>query len=323
MDPLSNLLADHRTVIIDGSFGFQLKHYMNEGFDEDPLWSAKALYSNPDAVIEVHMDYIKAGAAIIETNSYQASEKGFMKYLNLSKEDSFNIIKKSAELAKIAIKKCKEEGILEGRNIPLVAGSIGPYGAYLHDGSEYNGKYTDHIGIEELREYHKSRMSALIEGGVDLLAIETIPSKKEAELLVDMIKDYPEIKAWLSFSCKSDGISTAHGDNFVEAVRSCYEQNPDQLIAVGVNCIQPSAVEPLLSKVNVDQEKKIPLIVYANSGEKYDEFFGWDNRADALEPYIPVWLDLGVKYVGGCCRVCADYIVKIKEEVEKWEKKHL
>lgn len=84
----------------------------------------------------------------------------------------------------------------------MIAGSLGPYGAYLHDGSEYNGFYTDRISREELIDYHKSRISALVEGGVDLLAIETIPSKKEAEIIVELIKEFPNIKAWLSFSCQ-------------------------------------------------------------------------------------------------------------------------
>jgi homocysteine S-methyltransferase len=79
---------------------------------------------------------------------------------------------------------------------------VGPYGAYLHDGSEYNGYYTDRTPSEVLKNYHKSKIGALVEAGVDLLAIETIPSKKEAEIIVEIIKEFPNIKAWLSFSCQ-------------------------------------------------------------------------------------------------------------------------
>ncbi|XP_044255749.1 homocysteine S-methyltransferase 1-like [Tribolium madens] len=303
-----------KIVLLDGSFGFQLSKYVSKSLDGDPLWSARSLASDPEAVIRVHLDYIKAGCDIIETNSYQASIPGFMKYLNLSKEESYNLIKKSVSLAKTAIERAQRDGILQGDAKPLIAGSVGPYGAYLHDGSEYNGYYTERISREEFIDYHKSRISALIEGGVDLLAIETIPSKTEAEIIVELIKEYPNIKAWLSFSCQAEGVYTAHGDNFKDAATSCYKLNPDQIIAVGVNCIAPHAVEPLLKEIT-----GIPLIVYANSGEKYDPDLGWDNNCEKLEEYVPIWLNLGVKFIGGCCRVCDNYITKIADEVRKWE----
>ncbi|RZB38884.1 homocysteine S-methyltransferase 1 [Asbolus verrucosus] len=306
-----------KILILDGSIGSQLSKYVSKPLDGDPLWSARSLANDPDAVIQVHMDYIKAGCDIIETNTYQASIPGFMKYLNCTKDESYELIKKAVLLAKIAIDKAQKEGILQGGKKPLIAGSVGPYGAYLHDGSEYHGYYTEKTPNEVLKEYHKFKISALVEAGVDLLAIETIPSKKEAEIIVELIKDYPNIKAWLSFSCQLDGTLTAHGDNFKDAAVSCYKLNPNQIIAVGVNCIAPHAVEALLREIT-----GMPLIVYANSGEKYDPDLGWDNNCEKLEEYIPSWLNLGVKYIGGCCRVCDNYIKKIIDEVHKWEENH-
>lgn len=99
---------------------------------------------------------------------------------------------------------CKIYLIL-GKNVrqPLVVGSLGSYGAYLHDGSEYTGSYIQNTSIETMNEYHRPKINALIEGGVDLLAFETIPCKAEAEVLVNLLKhEYPNMKAWLSFSCK-------------------------------------------------------------------------------------------------------------------------
>lgn len=84
----------------------------------------------------------------------------------------------------------------------LIAGSVGPYGAYLHDLSEYDGRYIDHVPVATLKEFHQSRIEALVEGGVDLLGIETIPSKKEADIILEIVKGFPNLKAWLSFSCK-------------------------------------------------------------------------------------------------------------------------
>lgn len=81
-------------------------------------------------------------------------------------------------------------------------GSIGPYGASLHDASEYTGEYAEKVSRETMANWHRPRIEALIKAGVDLLALETIPCSVEAEVLVQMIKEYPHIKAWLAFSCR-------------------------------------------------------------------------------------------------------------------------
>ena len=83
-----------------------------------------------------------------------------------------------------------------------IAGSVGPYGAYLHDGSDYTGSYKDKVTVEGLMEWHRPRFEALIEAGVDLLGFETIPAMIEAVALIQLLQKYPKMKAWLSFSCQ-------------------------------------------------------------------------------------------------------------------------
>jgi S-methylmethionine-dependent homocysteine/selenocysteine methylase len=84
----------------------------------------------------------------------------------------------------------------------LIAGSVGPYGSALHDGSEYTGSYMAHASPKEMADWHRPRIQALVEAGVDILAFETIPAQSEGEVLVELLKEFPEQKAWLSFSCK-------------------------------------------------------------------------------------------------------------------------
>lgn len=80
---------------------------------------------------------------------------------------------------------------------------MGPYGASLLDGSEYTGSYIHTTSEEVMNQYHRPKINALIEGGVDILAFETIPCRAEAEVLLNLLKnEYPNAKAWLSFSCK-------------------------------------------------------------------------------------------------------------------------
>lgn len=81
-------------------------------------------------------------------------------------------------------------------------GSVGSYGASLRDCSEYNGNYIDSINLTELYDWHKPRIQALIEAGVDFILFETIPSAEEANILLNILTEFPNQKACLSFSCK-------------------------------------------------------------------------------------------------------------------------
>lgn len=81
-------------------------------------------------------------------------------------------------------------------------GSVGPYGASLCDGSEYHGNYVDKLSFKELYDWHKPRIQALIEAGVDVVLFETIPSVGEANILLHILTEFPDQKACLSFSCK-------------------------------------------------------------------------------------------------------------------------
>lgn len=307
--------------VLDAGFSGQLSRHVGTNPDGDPLWCSKFLQTNPDDVFKTHLDFLRAGSDIISTNTYQASVAGFVKYLGVTPEEGYGIIMRAVDLAKRARETYNDECRLTNkpvRNIQI-AGSIGPYGAYLHDGSEYNGSYADKVSTEKMKEWHAPRLSALVTGGVDLIAFETLPCRKEAEVLVEMLKEYPHMKGYLSFSCKGEN-SLVNGEDFKTVVKKCWDMNPNQLIAVGVNCCPPTIVAKLFKGINDDEQYKIPFITYPNSGEKYKPEEGWV-EADKCEPlanFVQEWLDLGVRYIGGCCRTYDTDIVEIIKQVQVW-----
>lgn len=311
--------------ILDGGFSTQLATHVNDAIDGDPLWTARFLVTNPEAIVATHLDFLKAGADIILTNSYQASIDGFSKYMNMTEEESLNLFSKSVEYAKEAVNLFKKDAknLKNVTENPLIAGSIGPYGACLHDGSEYTGKYCSLVSEEILMDWHRPRIRQLIASGVDLLAIETIPCKKEAEALVKLLKEFPNIKAWLSFSCRDDGKNIADGCNFQNVAIQCYKKAlQGQILAVGMNCIAPQNVSPLLKGINANSKQEfVPLVVYPNSGETYTVETGWmkTNDSCSLNQFTHEWLNLGVRYIGGCCRTHAKDVAKIRAEVENWK----
>ena len=105
----------------------------------------------------------------------QASVETLCRHLKLKEEEALSLITESVNIAKRA----RSRHLADRKDVtpPLVAGSVGPYGACLHDRSEYTGDYVDHVSREVLKAWHRPRMEVLLSAGVDVLAIETIPAQ--------------------------------------------------------------------------------------------------------------------------------------------------
>lgn len=304
-------ISFNQNIIIDGALASELQR---RGCDlNDSLWSAKVLIEQPDLIRQVHYDYFKAGADCATTASYQASPLGFAKK-GISLDESIKLIKKSVELAQQA----KEQYLTQiGKNKPLfIAGSVGPYGAYLADGSEYTGNYQ--LSEEEFIEFHQIRIQALIDAKADILACETLPNFAEIKALVKVLKQYPSMTAWFSFTLK-DANHLSDGTPLKEVID--YLNNVDQVVSVGINCI---ALEEVTAALTVLQNlTRKPLIVYPNSGEQYDPTTKqWHKNHQhncTFKNQLPTWLKLGAKLIGGCCQTTpkdiaeiADYLKNIK-----------
>ncbi len=196
-----------------------------------------------------------------------------------------------------------------GRLRPLVAASVGSYGAFLADGSEYRGDYG--LTAVELADWHRSRFAVLADAGADLLACETIPCAIEGEALVNLLHEFPGTLAWLSFSC-CDERHLCHGEPFAQAVALANDSN--QVVAVGLNCTAPRFVAALLEQAAGVTNK--PLLVYPNSGEAWDgEAKCWISESSLGSAAWPVqqWRAAGARLIGGCCRTTPDDIRTLRQ----------
>jgi homocysteine S-methyltransferase len=294
--PLTPLLRDGGTVILDGGLATELER---RGADlADRLWSARLLADDPGLIAEVHQDYLAAGADVVATASYQASIGGFARR-GLSESAARGLIRLSAALARdVRDRFWLSGGIEPGRPRPLVAGSIGPYGAALADGSEYRGRYQ--IGPAELMAFHLPRLEELVAGGVDVLALETFPSPDEAVIVLGLMRQWPGMTAWVSFSTADDA-HVAEGQPVEEAVRAV--AGLPGVVAVGVNCLPPSRVDRLLERIG--RVTNLPLVAYPNLGETWDAVGRcWVGTGEEFDPARDAgrWHRLGARLLGGCCR---------------------
>ena len=299
--PLADLMARRGTVVIDGAMSTALEAL---GADlNDPLWTAKVLLEKPELITEVHRRYYEAGADVAITASYQATPAGFARK-GLDAARSRELITLTAKLAVTARDEAAARHPDRAADL-LVAGSIGPYGAYLADGSEYRGDYR--LTDEEFSLFHRDRIEALVEGGVDLFAVETQPKLSEVLVALDEIERVGKT-AWVTFSIRN-GDRLADGTSLSEAARKVGER--DCVDAVGMNCGPREIVAPALDRL---AESGKPLIVYPNSGETYDPSTktwhspvhgaGWDS-------FVPLWERKGARSIGGCCRTLPADIAQI------------
>jgi len=296
MNPIASILDRQPALVIDGALATELEA---RGYNlKDELWSAKILLEQPEAIKQLHYDYFKAGADCVITASYQATIGGFMKR-GLTKDQAIDLIKKSVRLAIEARDEFwAGEANRVGRAKPFVAASVGPYGAFLADGSEYRGNYG--LTEEQLIEFHRPRMKALIEAGADMLACETIPSPVEARALVKLLGKFADISAWISFSCR-DEAHVCEGETLEECIRQV-ESSP-QVTAVGVNCTSPRFIPALIREAKKATNK--PILVYPNSGESYiAEKNDWngDPVYESFGDEAREWFKAGAYMIGGCCR---------------------
>lgn len=304
-NPIASILDHYPALVIDGALATELER---RGFDlKDELWSAKILLEQPEAIQQLHYDYFQAGADCAITASYQATIAGFMKR-GLTELEALDLIKKSVGLAiKARDQFWADEANRTGRVRPFVAASVGPYGAYLADGSEYRGNYG--LTERQLMDFHRPRMQALIEAGADLLACETIPCLVEAQALVKLLEEFGSMQAWISFSCR-DEIHVSEGQRLAECVRQV-EGSPF-VAAVGVNCTSPQYIPSLVREAREATNK--PVLVYPNSGEKYDASRNdWDGQpvSETFSEEARGWFEAGARLIGGCCRTTPQDIREI------------
>ncbi|XP_015699220.1 homocysteine S-methyltransferase 4-like [Oryza brachyantha] len=306
-------------AVVDGGLATELEAH---GADlRDELWSARCLLSAPHLIRKVHLDYLDAGANIITSASYQATIQGFQER-GLSRERSEALLRRSVHIAQEA-RAIFAEGSSKGpfathgihhhrsaassaRCPVLVAASVGSYGAYLADGSEYTGEYGRSVTKETLKSFHRRRLQVLADAGPDLIAFETIPNKLEAQAYAELMEEEDiRIPAWLSFTSR-DGASAASGDPIAEC--AAVADSCARVAAVGVNCTAPRLIHGLVLSIRKVTSK--PVVVYPNSGETYvpetkewvESDGGGASETTDFVSCVGRWRRAGAALVGGCCR---------------------
>jgi homocysteine S-methyltransferase len=302
VDSFAAILAS-RPLVLDGGFATELE---TRGHDlRDDLWSARLLRDDPRSIVDVHRTYFEAGADLAITASYHATVEGFGQ-VGIGEDEARSLIRSSVTLAQQARDEAGRGG--------LVAGSVGPYGVVWADGSEYRGDYSQATD-EQIAGTQRTRMAELVAAGADLLAIETIPNGREAAIVGDLLHEFPDTQAFISFCCTTDH-ALSDGTPIADAVRSATRSG--RAVAVGVNCTPPQHVEALLAGMR--RATDLPLLTYPNWGRVWDgDSYTWSGAGvDAFAPELVArWSAAGARAIGGCCGIGPGAITQVAAALQR------
>mmetsp|Transcript_3899 Transcript_3899/g.10146 ORF Transcript_3899/g.10146 Transcript_3899/m.10146 type:complete len:382 (+) Transcript_3899:92-1237(+) len=350
-----------RPLLLDGGLATTLEL---AGHDiATRLWSARLLADDPSAVQTIHAAFLRHGAHIATSATYQATTQGIAAELGGTNEEAAALIARGVSIARAARDEfVAAKGMGRGRSIarfdsPLVAASVGPFGAFLADGSEYVGDYA--ATAKELELFHRPRLEILANASPDLVAFETVPVIKEAIAMARLAKPVPHgsaaagattegasskrgtathgIPFWISFQCPripTSGIPIiASGERLSDAVAAVAAELPGgeavraRLLALGFNCFHPADARALVTHIRaaIAEHWKDPLeapgvVCYPNSGELYDpEAMAWRKAGGDSE--VHWWAQevagCGADFIGGCCRSTPHHIYSVAEILRK------
>jgi len=287
-------VEDSMFVLLDGGLSTAL-----EGLGVDTsseLWTARAAWQNPDDLVAAHRAFVEAGADVVTTASYQCDVELLVR-AGADLRAARAVLASTTKLARRAVDGSKVE----------VAASLGPFGASLADGSEYTGRYS--VPWDVVESFHRRRLEVLIDTGPDLFAVETIPRRDEAVLLMELLVEYGSPRAWFSFGCAS-GERTYGGDDLSAAASEIVDY--PNLMALGVNCVAPHVASEALTVLRAGGG---PFIVYPNHGRVWDgKARAWTGNSHAVdETLVESWLAAGARFVGGCCGTSPTEIAQLAD----------
>ncbi|HWK89135.1 MAG TPA: homocysteine S-methyltransferase family protein, partial [Longimicrobium sp.] len=287
MPDFRELLADGRPHLFDGAMGTMLYArgvYINRCYDELSV-------AQPDLVRDIHRAYVRAGAEVLETNTYGASRPKLARHG--LEERAHEINARAAELAR---------GAANGR--VCVAGAIGPLGLRIEP---YGPTARD-----EARGFFRDQAAALAEGGVDLFVLETFADLEEIHQAILGVRDAAELPIVAQMVVREDG-STAYGTDVAILAERLGEWGVD---VVGLNCsVGPNAMLNLSDRLMGATTRPVSMQPNAGLPRDVDGRTMYMASPEYMAEYAARMIRRGVRFVGGCCGTTPEHVAAMAKAV--------
>ena len=318
-------IAKKRILILDGAMGTMIQRYTLEeadfrkGWFEDhssPLKGNNDLLSltRPDIIKEIHSAYFKAGADIVETNTFSGTKIAQFDYGLQDYAYDINF-----QSAKIACEVANEFTIQEPNKPRFVAGSIGPTNRTASISPDVNDPSFRNISFDELNEAYQEQINGLIDGGVHILLIETVFDTLNAKAALFAVNQVFESRAIKLPVMVSGTITDASGRTLTGQTSEAFliSMSHFPLFSIGLNCALGAAdMHPYLKTL----AKKASFLISAHPNAGLPNEFGeYDETPEKMVDQIEFFLkDDLINIIGGCCGTTPDHIKAIAELASKY-----
>ncbi|KAA9041681.1 5-methyltetrahydrofolate--homocysteine methyltransferase [Ginsengibacter hankyongi] len=323
---------NERILIIDGAMGTMIQRYKLEEKDfrgerfED--WHKDVKGNNdllsitqPQIIEAIHKEYLKAGADIIETNTFSSTSIAQADYDMQSLAYELNVA--AAKCARNAIDKFLAE--TNSKSEKFIAGAIGPLNKTLSLSPDVNNPGFRTVTFDEVANAYYEQIRGLVDGGVDLLLIETIFDTLNAKAAIYAIKKYfrntkkQELPIMISGTITDASGRTLSGQTLEAFYISVSHANP---LSVGLNCaLGAKEMRPYIEELS--EIAGCYTSAYPNAGLP-NAFGEYDEQPEETAHIIEEWAKEGfVNIVGGCCGTTPDHIKHIAEQVKKFKAREL
>jgi 5-methyltetrahydrofolate--homocysteine methyltransferase len=325
---------EQRILIIDGAMGTMIQRYQlteadyrGERFKD---WPSDVKGNNdllsltrPDIIREIHTKYLQAGADILETNTFNAQRISLADYH--MEELAYEINLASAKIAREAIDGLAPDPLERKKNPKFIAGAIGPMNKTLSLSPDVNNPGFRAVTFDEVAAAYYEQIRGLVDGGVDLLLIETIFDTLNAKAAIYAVKKYfrdrrkPELPIMISGTITDASGRTLSGQTLEAFYTSVAHARP---LSVGLNCaLGAEQMRPHIEELS--QIAACYTSSYPNAGLP-NAMGGYDEQPEETAHFIEEWAKEGfVNIVGGCCGTTPDHIRHIAEAVKKFQPRRL
>jgi 5-methyltetrahydrofolate--homocysteine methyltransferase len=315
--------ARHRILVIDGAMGTMIQRYKLQGEDYSgsrfPNWPIDLKGNNdlltltrPDVILEIHGAYLDAGADIIETNTFSATTIAQADYQMEAVAYELNF-----EGARLARQACDAYAAAHDGAMRWVAGAIGPTNRTASISPDVNDPSYRNVSFDVLREAYAEATRGLLEGGADILLVETIFDTLNAKAALFAIDEVLEERGEAVPVMISGTITDLSG-------RTLSGQTPEAFwnslrhvkpFSIGLNCALGAAqMRPFVAELS--RVADVPISVYPNAGLP-NAFGGYDEAPEQTAGHLQEWARDGlVNIVGGCCGTTPDHIAAIAAAVK-------
>jgi 5-methyltetrahydrofolate--homocysteine methyltransferase len=334
MQTIENCLKE-RILIIDGAMGTMIQrykleeaHYRGERFKN---WASDVKGNNdllsitqPQIIKEIHKQYLEAGADIIETNTFNSQKISLADY-NMQ-ELAYELNVAAAKCAREAIREFQSHSPLTTRNsLRFVAGAIGPMSKTLSLSPDVNNPGFRSVTFDEVADAYYEQVKGLVDGGVDLLLIETIFDTLNAKAAIYAIKKYfrdtkqKSLPIMISGTITDASGRTLSGQTLEAFYTSVMHAKP---LSIGLNCaLGAEQMRPHIEELS--QIASCYVSAYPNAGLP-NAMGEYDEQPDETAHFLEDWAHEGfVNIVGGCCGTTPEHIKHIAENVKNIKPREL